>query len=1077
MRARSLLAPLVLLAACAPPSPAPEPAPAPAATAPRASPRTPRPIVERADVAARGFGNVIGRVPGTTDPVSGPRLAAHRVRTVIRGAWARTEIEEDVANDSDRVLEGRFSFALPPGASVSRVALWVGDKLVEGELEEKKRAEAIFRGIVEDTVRPRDPALLEHAGGGRFSLTIFPLPAHGTRRVVLAYDEALVATTDGVRYTLPLSLGGARANAIDDLSVDVAVADAGADVAASGHDVERVIEGDVQHLRFHDRAATPTAPLEIGVKRVAEPVSAYVAHPGEFSAPGARALADEPDGFLAVRLPVPPLDDAAPPAPRTLSIALDTSHGQTPESLRASAAIAVRVIERLGPGDRFALLACDSACEAFPVEGSASADDDAAVDAARRFSDALTPAGAHDLAGALVTAARRAGERGQVLYLGEGAATAGELDADSIREHVRALAPAGVSFQLEGAGPAVDGLTLDALASGLGGVFTRTPGDSLEARADAIARDVSRPLVRDVAIDLPAGVAVAGRMPTALRSGDTRVVLAGFGATTVSGVAVLRGTIDGRPVRATVPIRIDRASLPQNPLVPRAWAEARLASLEASPDAAAARDAVSISRRFHVLSRHTAMLVLENEKMFADLGVARTARVASQRSDQAFTDDVATPGLGAVGAQGFGAGMGRLGGDHKTSPPRVRMGATSVSGRLPPEVIQRIVRQDFGRFRLCYERGLRANPALAGRVTTSFVIDRQGSVSTVADGGSDLPDREVVGCVVRSFSGLSFPQPEGGIVTVRYPILFSPGDGSPAPSYRRSSSTEERALAADDAWTLAGEASLARMRAARDEQPTSRKLHTALIRALLANGRFDEARTSALDLASRDPDDALAHQLLAWASAANGAGTDAARALDVVASLAPRDARAHAIAARSWSAAGDERRACAHFRARAALRPTDDDARVAALRCLARTTDLAYATTLAQTLPDRPAVRALRAELAASSPAPWNEQSLPIGVFEAKRTCTSTCAPIAVVMPSGRVISAFTPAETTRATFDHVAVGVGSGVVRVVSLGDVAPGELKLRVDDKTRTVLVRDGASRTLAASEITVYGGFGFR
>jgi hypothetical protein len=29
--------------------------------------------------------------------------------------------------------------------------------------------------------------------------------------------------------------------------------------------------------------------------------------------------------------------------------------------------------------------------------------------------------------------------------------------------------------------------------------------------------------------------------------------------------------------------------------------------------------------------------------------------------------------------------------------------------------------------------------------------------------------------VVRSFYGLSFPQPEGGIVTVVYPIMFSPG--------------------------------------------------------------------------------------------------------------------------------------------------------------------------------------------------------------------------------------------------------------------------------------------------------------
>ncbi|MDI1430519.1 AgmX/PglI C-terminal domain-containing protein [Polyangium sorediatum] len=132
-------------------------------------------------------------------------------------------------------------------------------------------------------------------------------------------------------------------------------------------------------------------------------------------------------------------------------------------------------------------------------------------------------------------------------------------------------------------------------------------------------------------------------------------------------------------------------------------------------------------------------------------------------------------GAGTGTGQGFGSGHGRLSGSHRTKPPQVRMGATSVSGRLPPEVIQRIVRQNFGRFRLCYENGLRNNPNLQGRVGVRFVIGRDGAVSNVGNGGSDMPDGGVVSCVVRAFYGLSFPQPEGGIVTVVYPIMFSPG--------------------------------------------------------------------------------------------------------------------------------------------------------------------------------------------------------------------------------------------------------------------------------------------------------------
>ena len=123
---------------------------------------------------------------------------------------------------------------------------------------------------------------------------------------------------------------------------------------------------------------------------------------------------------------------------------------------------------------------------------------------------------------------------------------------------------------------------------------------------------------------------------------------------------------------------------------------------------------------------------------------------------------------------GRGTGLTRMG--HKPKGPSMTPIKTEVNGHIPAEVIQRIVRQNFGRFRNCYDNGLRTNPTLTGRVVSKFVIDRTGAVSVAQDGGSDLPDRGVVSCVVRSFSSLSFPQPDGGIVTVNYPILFTPGD-------------------------------------------------------------------------------------------------------------------------------------------------------------------------------------------------------------------------------------------------------------------------------------------------------------
>ena len=69
-------------------------------------------------------------------------------------------------------------------------------------------------------------------------------------------------------------------------------------------------------------------------------------------------------------------------------------------------------------------------------------------------------------------------------------------------------------------------------------------------------------------------------------------------------------------------------------------------------------------------------------------------------------------GFGPGDKSGIGIGHGPGGGGHVAKAPILRNPTIESNGRLPAEVIQRIVRQNFGRFRLCYEAGLRGNPSL-----------------------------------------------------------------------------------------------------------------------------------------------------------------------------------------------------------------------------------------------------------------------------------------------------------------------------------------------------------------------------
>jgi hypothetical protein len=114
-------------------------------------------------------------------------------------------------------------------------------------------------------------------------------------------------------------------------------------------------------------------------------------------------------------------------------------------------------------------------------------------------------------------------------------------------------------------------------------------------------------------------------------------------------------------------------------------------------------------------------------------------------------------------------------GRHCVTSKSVAGQGPSLRGRLPPAVIQGIVRDSYDKPRACYEKGLERDPTLTGRVLVRFVIERDGSVSKAGVSANDLPDCDVTRCVVQGFRNLRFPKPEGGIVTVVYPIMFSPG--------------------------------------------------------------------------------------------------------------------------------------------------------------------------------------------------------------------------------------------------------------------------------------------------------------
>jgi tetratricopeptide (TPR) repeat protein len=106
-------------------------------------------------------------------------------------------------NSNTRVMEGEFNFPLGEGQTVSRFALDMNGALREGVVVEKGQGRKTFEAIVRKGV---DPGLLEKTAGNNFRSRIYPLPARGTRRIVLAFEQELVDKGNSDIYLLPLKI-------------------------------------------------------------------------------------------------------------------------------------------------------------------------------------------------------------------------------------------------------------------------------------------------------------------------------------------------------------------------------------------------------------------------------------------------------------------------------------------------------------------------------------------------------------------------------------------------------------------------------------------------------------------------------------------------------------------------------------------------------------------------------------------------------------------------------------------------------------------------------------------------------
>ena len=504
----------------------------------------------------------------------------------VRGLLAEVTVRQTYRNDSSQWREGRYLLPLPADAAVGGLTLRVGDRLVEGEVQEKAKARETYERAA---AAGQQAGLVEQNRPNLFSTAVANIGPGEEVEIEVRYWQP-VAYRDGVfSLGLPLTLtprylpdretgqGGPR-------DPEVVPAAPSADDAGSALPPTVSLVAEIEPGLPLQSVSSPTHAVTVSAEgRTYRATLAALVEPGDrdfelrwepvpSQAPRSAVFTDRVGGedYALVMLVPPTLPSA--PLPRELILVIDNSGSMTGESMAQAIEAADRALARLRPGDRFNIVRFDDTFELLypgPVPAQP-----ANVARARVFVRSLTADGGTEMLPALRAAFAGAPPAGflRQVVLATDAAIGNEDELLRVIEAERGdarLFPVGI-----GSAPNEHFLR-KAADAGRGTRAVIRDVNAVAEEMDALLARLDRPAMRDITLDWP-GVAEAypARMPD-LYQGEALQVVARLdrlaGAVTVRGLAPA-------PWSRRVPLSGETPT--PAPGIGRLWARGRVDELE-----------------------------------------------------------------------------------------------------------------------------------------------------------------------------------------------------------------------------------------------------------------------------------------------------------------------------------------------------------------------------------------------------------------------------------------------------------------------------------------------------------------
>jgi len=563
-------------------------------------------------------------------PVQVTQVDAH---IDIADQIATTTLDIALRNPTGRPQESELLVPVPSGAVLKAFAFEGGNSEGTAKLLPREEARRIYDSIVAQT---RDPALLEFVGNAVVKSSVFPVPANGTQKVRVTYEQLLEADGARLDYVLP------RSEAVEyavpwKLSLRVKSTSRIASLYSPSHEISaKQPDGN-------------TATLSCDTK-----------DPGAFRVSLLRETKDEmtasllayPDpkiggGYFLVMIAPPRPKADAKPILREVTLVIDRSGSMAGPKLDQVKAAALQVIEGLNEGEGFNLIVYNEAVEMFaaqPVVKNAET-----TKQARDYISALRVSGGTNIHDSVVEALRQKPLEGMlpiVLFLTDGLPTIGQTSEKAIRETVAKGNPHQRRVFTFGVGVDVNTPLLSRIARETrGSAEFVLPKEDVEVKVGRVFERLRGPLLTKPAVRVDDPSRVSDLIPSPLPDvfEGEQILLSG----TYRGEAPLHfqltGAAAGGERKFDFTFNLDKAST-ANAFVARLWASNKIAVLsEAIRDLGAdgatgsttelVNEIVRLSTQFGILTEYTAFLAEEGTSLAA--APANASKAAFNYSDKA----------------------------------------------------------------------------------------------------------------------------------------------------------------------------------------------------------------------------------------------------------------------------------------------------------------------------------------------------------------------------------------------------------------------------------------------------------